>query len=170
MNWHKCSGQCYCQITEDKWCIPLPPPSSCSGGLVVHSYGRLIPFELPITDLQQISGPDGIGRITCTDSSGPARFLTPSGSLITGGVSQTTNGTTAKLEVNLTGVVSFENRDAFCNDAGISYTYLFLSDHGKCAVRRCWILKALHVVDEYFSAPKYCIGVLNVPIHTTLAI
>ena len=36
-----------------------------SGGDVVHSYGRLIPHEFPITDLQQISGPDGIGRITC---------------------------------------------------------------------------------------------------------
>ncbi len=47
----------------------------CTGGLVVHSYGRLIPHEFPITDLQQISGPDGIGRINCTVSFGRARFL-----------------------------------------------------------------------------------------------
>ena len=47
----------------------------CTGGLVVHSYGRLIPHEFPITDLQQISGPDGIGRINCTVSIGRARFL-----------------------------------------------------------------------------------------------
>ena len=38
----------------------------------VHSYGRLIPPYFPITDLQQISGPDGIGRINCTVSSGTA--------------------------------------------------------------------------------------------------
>ena len=34
----------------------------CAGGRVVHSYGRLIPHEFPITDLQQISGPDGVGN------------------------------------------------------------------------------------------------------------
>ena len=45
-----------------------------TGGSVVHSYGRLIPHEFPITDLQQISGPDGIGRINCTVSSGTARL------------------------------------------------------------------------------------------------
>ena len=58
-------------------------------GRVVHSYGRLIPHEFPITDLQQISGPDGIGRITCTVSNGTARFAVNGRQ--TGGVSQTRN-------------------------------------------------------------------------------
>ena len=59
----------------------------CADGSVVHSYGRLIPHEFPITDLQQISGPDGIGRINCTVSSGTARFVANGGQLETGGVS-----------------------------------------------------------------------------------
>ena len=50
-----------------------------AGGRVVHSHGRLIPHEFPITDLQQIAGPDGIGRITCTVSSGTARFVANGG-------------------------------------------------------------------------------------------
>ena len=88
-------------------------PCSHSGGHVVHSYGRLIPHEFPITDLQQISGPDGIGRITCTVSSGTARFFRPGGVLETGGVTQTRNGATATLVVNPTD--SFNNRDVYCN-------------------------------------------------------
>ena len=81
---------------------------NCAGGHVVHSYGRLIPHEFPITDLQQISGPDGIGRITCTVSSGTARFIDNSGNKLgTGGVSQTKNGATATLVVNPSNVDSF---------------------------------------------------------------
>ena len=70
--------------------INLQHSEPCTaGGRVVHSYGRLIPHEFPITDLQQISGPDGIGRITCTVSSGTARFAVSGGQLETGGVTQT---------------------------------------------------------------------------------
>ena len=60
---------------------------NCRGGSVVHSYGRLVSHELPITILQQISGSDGIGRINCTVSSGTARFVANGGQLETGGVS-----------------------------------------------------------------------------------
>ena len=96
-----------------------------SGGLVVHSYGRLIPHEFPITNLQQISGPDGVGRITCTVSSGEARFFRPGEELETDGVTQTGDGVTATLVVNPSD--NFENRDIFCN-AITSYFYLFISD------------------------------------------
>ena len=97
----------------------------CAGGRVVHSYGRLIPHEFPITDLQQISGPDGIGRITCTVSSGTARFVRSGGVLESDGVTQTRNGATAALVVNPTG--SFPNRDVYCSDPTTNYFYLFIS-------------------------------------------
>ena len=76
----------------------------CADGHVVHSYGRLIPHEFPITDLQQTSGPDGIGRVNCTVSSGTATFKPRDLQVMlqAGGVSQTRNGkgTTATLVVN----------------------------------------------------------------------
>ena len=97
------------------------------GGRVVHSYGRLIPREFPITDLQQISGPDGIGRITCTVSSGTAEF-TINGIPQTGGVIETRDGTTTTLAVDPTG--TFENREAFCNNEE-NYFYLFISGNSE---------------------------------------
>ena len=108
-----------------------------SGGDVVHSYGRLIPHEFPITDLQQISGPDGIGRITCTVSSGTARFVANGGWLETGGVTQTGSGNTptAALVVNTTNVDSFNNRGLYCNSFD-HFFYLFLSS--KCKyIKQC---------------------------------
>ena len=106
---------------------------NCTGGDVVHSYGRLIPHEFPITDLQQISGPDGIGRITCTVSSGTARFARPGETLETGEVTQTIarNGATATLVVNPSNVDSFQNRDLYCTDSSTNYFYLFISSAGK---------------------------------------
>ena len=101
--------------------------SQHSGGSVVHSYGRLIPHEFPITDLQQISGPDGIGRINCTVSNGTARFAANGGQLETGGVTQTRNGATATLVVNPTDVGSFQNVDLYCTDIESNYFYLFIS-------------------------------------------
>ena len=95
-----------------------------SGGRVVHSYGRLIPHEFPITDLQQISGPDEIGRINCTVSSGTAEFKRPRPHLQTDGVTQTRDGVTATLVVNPSD--NFENRDIYCN-AITTYFYLFIS-------------------------------------------
>ena len=102
---------------------------NCAGGSVVHSYGRLIPHEFPITDLQRISGPDGIGRITCTVSSGTARFVVNSESvrLDSGGVSETRNGATATLVVNPSNVDSFQNRGLYCNASAFNFFYLFIS-------------------------------------------
>ena len=107
-----------------------------SGGSVVHSYGRLIPHELPITDLQQISGPDGIGRITCTVSSGTARFAADGGQLETGGVAQTRHGATAALVVNPSNVSSFNNRGLHCNNFD-HFFYLFLSSKRKYVIKQC---------------------------------
>ena len=104
-----------------------------SGCIVVHSYGRLIPHEFPITDLQQISGPDGIGRITCTVSSGTARFIDNSGNrLETGGVSETRNGATSALVVNPSNVNSFQNRGLYCTNINTNFFYLFISSASKC--------------------------------------
>ena len=97
------------------------------GGQVVHSYGRLIPHEFPLTDLQHMSGPDGIGRITCTVSSGTARFVANGGQLETGGVTQTRNGATATLVVNPTNVGSLQNRGLYCTNSNTNFLYLFIS-------------------------------------------
>ena len=105
---------------------------NCAGGRVVHSYGRLIPHEFPITDLQQISGPDGIGRITCTVSSGTASFLPNNGQLETG--SQTGNGATSTLVVNPSNVGSFNGRDLYCSKPATNYFYLFISNTSKYTV------------------------------------
>ena len=101
-----------------------------SGGHTVHSYGRLIPHELPITDLQQISGPEGIGRITCTNSSGTAKFVANGGQLEAGGVSHTRNGATATLEVNSSNAGSFKNRGLYCTNFS-TFFYLFISSASK---------------------------------------
>ena len=101
--------------------------SNPAGGSVVHSYGRLIPHEFPITYLHQISGPDGIGRINCTVSSGTARFVANGGQLETGGVTQTRNGATATLVVNVTDVGSFQNRGLYCTSSATNFFYLFIS-------------------------------------------
>ena len=95
---------------------------------VVHSYGRLIPHEFPITDLQQIYGPDGIGRINCTVSSGSARFNRRDRRMpgTDEEVKMTGNGAPATLVVKPTNVESFTNRDMNCNSDS-SFFYLFLS-------------------------------------------
>ena len=109
------------EITENRWHFVFRHTLNYSGGRVVHSYGRLIPHEFPITDLQQISGPDGIGRITCTVSSGEARFVENGGQLETGGVTQTRNGTTATLVVNPTDYDSFQNKQLFCTKINTNF-------------------------------------------------
>ena len=101
-----------------------------SGGRVVHSYGRLIPYEFPITGLQQISGTDGIGTITCTVSSGTARFSVIGAQKPD--VTPTSNEATATLVVNTTNATRFTNREVNCN--GI-YFYLFLSPSSKCTTQ-----------------------------------
>ena len=109
-------------IVVHKICIPY-----YVGGRVVHSEGRLIPHEFPITDLQQISGPDGIGRINCTVSSGTARLATNGGQLETGGVTQTRNGVKATLVVNATDVDNFQNKALYCVNINTNFFYLAIS-------------------------------------------
>ena len=96
-----------------------------SGGRVVHCNGKLIPHEFPITDPKQITDADGIGRITCTVSSGTARFSTNKRPAQTGGVTQIQNGNEAILLVNLTG--SLQNRLWYCVDRQNNLFYLFTS-------------------------------------------
>ena len=104
---------------------------NCAGGRVVHSYGRLIPHEFPITDLQQISGPDGIGRIQCTDTSGTARFVANDGKMLdTSNLAQTKNGATATLLVP-SNVNSFKNRPLYCPTINTNFFYLFISSASK---------------------------------------
>ena len=95
--------------------------SQHSGGSVVHSYGRLIPHEFPITDLQQLSGPDINGTITCTVSSGTAGFNMPVREANIGGMNQT-----AVLVVNTTSD-SYQNRDLYCNSNDTNYFYLYIN-------------------------------------------
>ena len=102
-----------------------------AGGSITHSYGRLIPNEFPITDLQQISGPDGIGRINCTVSSGTAEFRSNGGKLETGGVTQTTNGATATLVVNTTDISSFQGRQIYCTSPATNFFSLSISSASK---------------------------------------
>ena len=94
---------------------------------VIHGYGRLIPHEFPITDLQQISGPDGIGRITCTVSSGTAGFGNDR-QFETVGVTQTRKRATITLIVNLMNVtiVSATGTCTVILIHGKYYFYLFL--------------------------------------------
>ena len=95
--------------------------SQHSGGSVVHSEGRLIPHEFPITDLQQISGPDGIGRITCTVSNGTAEFNIPAREVRISGMNQT-----AVLVVNTTSD-SYQNKDFYCNSNDTNNFYLYIN-------------------------------------------
>ena len=91
---------------------------------MVHSYGRLIPHEFPITDLQQISGPDGIGRITCTVSSGTLpKFHTPNGTLNTGDVTLALSPHSVALDLNIS---LHNNKDIYC-DEHTNYFYVSLT-------------------------------------------
>ena len=130
---------------------------NATGGRVVHSYGRLIPHEFPITDLHQISGPDGIGRITCTDSSGTAVFNRRAGGQ--GGVTHTINESTAILVVN-TNADSFNNSDINCNSDSY-YFYLFLSSNRECT-KQCrlyimWICGYKLRCGEWVKPNPHCI-------------
>ena len=98
-----------------------------SGGHVVHSYGRLIPHQFPITHPHQISyltkeGLHGY-RVTCNVSSGtpPPKFYTPNGTFSTGGVTQERS---AILDVNIS---TFQNKDIYCDDNDTNYFYLHLT-------------------------------------------
>ena len=99
-----------------------------SGGRVVHSYGRLIPYQFPITHPHQISyltkeGLHGY-RVTCNVSSGtsPPRFYTPNGTFSTGGATLEKYNCSAILDVNIS---TFQNKDMYCHDSDAHYFYLY---------------------------------------------
>ena len=108
-----------------------------TGGSVVHSYGRLIPHEFPITDLQQISGPDGIGRINCTVSSGEAKFAANGGVVESEGVTEIRNKATSTLMVNPSNVSSFQSRGLYCTNINTNFFYLFISSASKYTSFSC---------------------------------
>ena len=101
-----------------------------SGGRVVHSYGRLIPYQFPITHPHQISylTKEGLHghRATCNVSSGtpPPRFYTPNGTFSTGEVTQVNYPPSALLDVSIS---TFHNRDMYCDDSDTNYFYLYLT-------------------------------------------
>ena len=101
-----------------------------SGGRFVHSYGRLIPDQFPITHLHQISYLikeclHGY-RVTCKVSNGapPPRFYTPNGTFSTGEVTQENYQHSAILDVNIS---TFQNRDMYCLNSETNYFYLYLT-------------------------------------------
>ena len=99
-----------------------------AGGNVVHSYGRLIPHEFPITDLQQISGPDGIGMINCTVSRGTAWFGANGGTVTNMEVTGDGSGGIKTLIVPST---TSQNRNLYCTNSATNFFYLFISTASK---------------------------------------
>ena len=126
------AGMCVCHVLH---CISNGTCTSLvlhthSGGRVVHSYGRLIPDQFPITHPHRISylikeGLHGY-RVTCNVSSGtPApRFYTPNGTFSTGEVTQEYYQHSAILDVNIS---TFQNRDMYCLNSETNYFYLYLT-------------------------------------------
>ena len=111
--------------------------SSCVGGQVLHSYGRLILNERALTDEQQLHPPNndsGDGRIECRVSSGEARF-NYRGLLVTidtsGDVHKIMSGSTATLVIRDRAFNNFVNFEGDCADI---YHYIFLSDGEQCNV------------------------------------
>ena len=107
-----------------------------SGGRVVHSYGRLIPHQFPITHLQHISHLTLMGElidciVTCVSSgTPPPRFYSPNGTLDTGGVTQrhySAHSAILEIDVDTTGIETFQNRDMYCDDNDTNYFYLYLA-------------------------------------------
>ena len=113
------------------------PSTYSSGGSVVHSEGRLIPHEFPITDLHQIYDQfDKIGEITCHVSSGTAIFNSTTGALEAEGVyvTQYTEGsTTAALVVYPSNTDNFQNRDVYCPDMNTNHFYLYIMSSNACS-------------------------------------
>ena len=124
------SGMCVCVVL---YCSSMGTGTSFvlhthSGGRVVHSYGRLIPYHFPITHLHQISYfiKEGLHghRVICNATGPPApRFYTPNGTS-TGGVTQEIYPHSAILDVD---IKTFQNRDMYCADNDTNYFYLYLT-------------------------------------------
>ena len=90
----------------------------CSGGVAVHSYGRLLPVNFLVTEPDQIEGPDGVGRVNCTTPRAAASFQTSLKDAVTEdkniNLYQIRNGNTATLIVSNIRR-NFKNRKIYCN-------------------------------------------------------
>ena len=104
-------------------------------GRVVHSEGRLILHNFPITDLQKDLksylirvGVAGY-RLACAVSRTPPSpwFNSHNGTLDNGGLTQRRSMRTTWLSVNTTNIVTFQNRDVYCDDMRTNYFYLYLT-------------------------------------------
>ena len=100
-----------------------------SGGRVVHSYGRLIPYHFPITHPHQISylTKEGLHghRVICNATGPPAPgFYTPNGTFSFGEVIQAKYSHSAILDVN---VSTFQDRDMYCVGSDTNYFYLYIT-------------------------------------------
>ena len=66
--------------------------------------------------------------ITCTVSSGGARFAANGGTLQTAGVTHMPGGSTATLTVIPEATHDFQNKGVYCTDININFFYLFISE------------------------------------------
>ena len=105
-----------------------------SGGRVVHSRDRLIPHQFPISSKQQISYQRGQRTrfiLTCVSSgTTPPRFYSPNGTLDTGGVTRrdySAHSAILAIDVDTTGIDTFQNRDIYCDDNHTNYFYLYFA-------------------------------------------
>ena len=115
-------------------------PSFYSGGSVVHSEGRLIPHEFPITDLQQIFATSRNGIITCTVSSERATFNSTTGTLQARGVTQSPGGTMANLIVYRASIDTFKNGNMYCTDIKTNHFYLYFMSSNSESFYQCFSL------------------------------
>ena len=104
-------------------------------GRVVHSEGRLIPHQFPITDLQQIHAQDGAWRITCSVTNGTAVLFKDDREVESNGPLET--AVTVNGNSN-----SYQNRGLYCNSNDTNYFYLYLtssnnSEYGNVTVLCC---------------------------------
>ena len=95
----------------------------------MHSGGRIIPHQFPITYPHQISYlfEESLHghRVTCNVTGPPSpRFHTPNGTFSTREVTQVEYLHSAILDVN---VSTFQNRDVYCDDNDTNYFYLYLT-------------------------------------------
>ena len=95
----------------------------------MHSYGRLIPYQFPITHLHQIyfikESLHG-HRVACnvTVPPPPPRFYIPNGTFSTGGVTQEIYPHSVILDMDIS---TFQNRDMSCDGSVTNYFYLYLT-------------------------------------------
>jgi len=139
-HWHLRTSVCSCRlfiVLHCDWDTLVVLSLLPTGGRVVHCNGKLIPHEFPITDAQQITDADGKGRVTCTVSSGTARFFTNGSPLQSRGVTQIGNGATAILLVNLT--VSLLSTVVYCTDSHNNMFYLLTSGAGESKVEWTYV-------------------------------